>query len=216
MKTIKLLLFILNLSIGLSLFAQNVETIPNLSAVNDSNFWNLNNRDLTIETDGAIHLNGKPGDGLLWMKESVFTNGKIELDIKGKDERGKSFVGLAFHGLNDKVYDVVYFRPFNFKNSERKGHSVQYISHPEYTWHKLRQEHPEKYENPVLPVPEPTDWFHVSIVVDYPNVKVFVNNSDEPSLTIEQLSSRKKGWIGFWVGNNSEGFFKNLKIISDN
>jgi len=216
MKTNKLILLMLNLSIGLSVFAQNIKTIPDLSAVNDSNFWNLNNRELTIETDGAIHLNGKSGDGLLWIKASAFTNGKIELDIKGKDERGKSFVGLAFHGLNDKVYDVVYFRPFNFKNSERKRHSVQYISHPEYTWHKLRREHPEKYENPVLPVPEPTEWFHVSIVVDYPNVKVFVNNSDEPSLTIEQLSSRKKGWIGFWVGNNSEGFFKNLKIISDN
>ncbi len=142
----------------------------------------------------------------------MFANGLIELDIKGKDERGKSFVGLAFHGLNDSIYDVVYFRPFNFESPDRNGHSVQYISHPEYTWHKLRKEHPEQYENPVIPVPDPADWFHVAIIVDYPDVKVFVDNSDEPSLTIKQLSSRKEGWIGFWVGHNSEGYFRNLKI----
>jgi hypothetical protein len=215
MKTIKLLLFILNLSIGLSVFAQNVETIPDLSAVNDSNFWILNNRELTIETDGAIHLNGKPGDGLLWIKESTFTKGKIECDIKGKDIQGKSFVGLAFHGLNDSTYDAIYFRPFNFKNPDRNGHSVQYISHPEYPWYKLRNEYPEKYENKLNTILDPNNWFHVTITIDYPNVEVFVNNSNEPSLKIKQLSSRKEGWIGFWVGNNSEGYFRNLKIISE-
>ncbi len=216
MRTIKPLLFILNLSIGLSVFAQNIETIPDLSAVNDSNSWILNNRELTIETGGAIHLNGKSGDGLLWIKESTFIKGKIECDIKGKDIQGISFVGLAFHGLNESTYDAIYFRPFNFKNKERNGHSIQYISHPEYPWYKLRKEHPKKYENKLNTILDPNDWFHVTITIDYPNVEVFVNNSNEPSLKISQLSSRKEGWIGFWVGNNSEGYFKNLKIISDN
>ena len=210
MKTIKFLLVVIQLSIGLSINAQKNEIVPDLSKIKDSNLWTLYNRELI--TDNAVHLNGEPGDGLLWLKGPIFTNGKIELDIKGKDERGRSFVGLAFHGLNDSTYDVVYFRPFNFKSPERRGHSVQYISHPEYTWFKLRKEHPEKYENPVLPVPDPTDWFHATIIVDYPNVKVFANNSEKPSLTVKQLSSRKEGWIGFWVGNNSEGFFRNLKI----
>lgn len=209
----RILLSIVLFMTVVSIYGQQNEIIPDLSKCNDTTIWILHNRELHI--DKEVHLNGKSGDGLLWMKELVFTNGKIELDIKGKDIQGRSFVGLAFHGLNESTYDAFYFRPFNFKNPERKGHSVQYISHPEYTWNKLRNEHPEKYENPVLPVPEPTDWFHVTIVVDYPNVKVFVNNSVEPSLNVEQLSSRKEGWIGFWVGNNSEGYFKNLKIISE-
>lgn len=212
MKSAKLFLMIIQLFFGFSLFAQN-EIIPDLSQVSESNLWVLHNREMKI--DEEVHLDGKPGNGLLWIKEPIFTNGTIECDIKGKDVRGRSFVGLAFHGLNDRIYDAVYFRPFNFKSPERKGHSVQYISHPEYTWNKLRNDFPEKYENPVLPVPEPTEWFHVTISVDYPIVKVFVNNSDEPSLTVEQLSSRKVGWIGFWVGNNSEGCFKSLKIISE-
>ena len=206
-----ILLCVILLLMVISIYGQQNVIIPDLSKCNDTTIWILHNRE--IHVDKVVHLDRKSGDGLLWIKEPVFTNGKIELDIKGKDERGKSFVGLAFHGLNDSIYDAVYFRPFNFKSPERKGHSVQYISHPEYTWYKLRKENPEKYENLVLPVPEPTDWFHVTILVDYPNVKVFVNNSDEPSLTVEQLSSRKEGWIGFWVGNNSEGYFRNLKIM---
>jgi hypothetical protein len=186
---------------------------PDLSKVNDSNVWTLYNRD--IISDNAVHLNGKPGDGILLLKESNFKNGTIELDIKGKDEKGRSFVGIAFHGLNDSIYDVIYFRPFNFKSPDRKSHSVQYISHPKYTWHFLRNEHPEMYENEVNPVPDPNNWFHVTVKVNYPHVNVFVNNSEKPSLSIDQLSTRKEGWIGFWVGNNSEGYFKNLKVISE-
>ncbi|MEN8123470.1 MAG: family 16 glycoside hydrolase [Bacteroidota bacterium] len=210
----KIIITITLLTVWANVSGQQNEIIPDLSKCSDSTIWTLHNREIHI--DKEVHLNGKPGNGILWINAPIFRNGKIELDIKGKNERGKSFVGLAFHGLNDSTYDAVYFRPFNFKNPERKVHSVQYISHPEYTWHKLRKNHPEKYENLVSPVPEPTDWFHVTIKIDYPNVKVFVNNSHESSLTIEQLSSRKEGWIGFWVGNNSEGFFKNIKIIPMN
>lgn len=213
MKTFKILCVTILSCIAFSAFAQQNEIIPDLSDIKNSDLWILHNRELI--TDENIHLDGKPADGLLWMSKPVFENGKIELDIKGKDEQGRSFVGLAFHGLNDSIYDAIYFRPFNFKNPERNGHSVQYISHPEYTWYRLREEHPEKYENPVSPVPEPNDWFHVTILVHYPSVKVFVNDSDEPSLSIEQLSSRKEGWIGFWVGNNSEGYFKDLKILPE-
>lgn len=32
-------------------------------------------------------------------------------------------------------------------------------------------------------------------------------------IRLEQLISCKEGCIGFWVGNNSEGYFRNLKII---
>lgn len=214
MEKKRILLCMTLLLMVISIYGQQNVIIPDLSKCNDPSTWILHNRE--IHVDKVVHLNGLPGDGLVWIKEPVFKNGKIELDIRGKDIQGRSFVGLAFHGLNESTYDAIYFRPFNFKNPERLGHSVQYISHPEYTWSKLRNDYPEKYENPVIPVPEPTDWFHVTILVDYPDIKVFVNNSDKPSLSVKQLSSRKEGWIGFWVGNNSEGFFKNLRITLEN
>ena len=150
MKTIKLLFVITQLSLGFAASAQHNVIIPDLLKINESDKWIIHNRDVNV--DNEVHLNGMPGDGILWLNDVIFTNGKIELDIKGKDERGRSFVGLAFHGLNDSTFDAIYFRPFNFMSAERNGHSVQYISHPEYTWYKLREEHPGEYENPIIPV----------------------------------------------------------------
>ncbi len=212
MKKLIYSMIVIQFFFGISLLAQDKEISPDLSSVNNPDQWTLHNRRII---DGeAVHLNGQPGDGLLSINEMVFKNGTINVDIKGIDERGRSFVGIAFHILNDSTFDAIYFRPFNFKSPERKGHSVQYISHPNNTWYFLRENFPEKYENPVMPVPDPTDWFHATIVVNYPKVEVFVDNSEEPSLVVEQLSSRKEGKIGFWVGNNSEGWFKNLTIVS--
>ena len=83
-------------------------------------------------------------------------------------------------------------------------------------WHPDKcEEHPEKYENPIAPVPDPDGWFHAAIIVDYPAVTVYVNDADQPSLEVEQISTRKEGWLGFWVGYGSDGWFKNLKITME-
>lgn len=214
MRTKLFFIISIQLFLSLSIAAQQKQIIPDLSVTNDSNLWTLYNRGLTIEGK-EVYLNGSPNDGLLWLNGIVFRNGKIELDIKGRDKQGMSFVGIAFQGIDSSTYDAIYFRPFNFKNPERNGHSVQYISHPEYTWHKLREEYPNKFENRVLPVPEPNDWFHVTIMVESPVIKVFVNNATKPTMEIKKLSNQKEGWIGFWVGNNSDGYFRNLKMISE-
>jgi len=189
------------------------EIVPDLTKTDDPETWILQNRNLIPGEE--IYLDDTINDGLLWMKDLVFSNGTIEVDLKGKDVRGKSFLGIAFHGLNDSTYDVVYFRPFNFKSPERSHHAVQYVSHPTKPWYVLRGKFPEQYENPVTPVPEPTEWFHAKIIVEHPNVKVFVNESEEPSLEIDQLNDRKEGWLGFWVGYGSDGSFRNLVIIKD-
>ena len=196
----------------LNLSAQQKMVTPDLSKIGDSKIWTTRNR--TASYKEGLFLDAKGGDGLARLNELTFESGTIELDIKGKDVQGESFVGVAFHGLNDSTYDAVYFRAFNFKNPERSNHSVQYISQPVFTWSKLRNEHPNQYENVVKPVPSPNDWFHATVVVEFPSVKVYVNNSTEPSLTVTQLSTRKKGWIALWVGNGSDGYFRNLKVTS--
>jgi hypothetical protein len=50
--------------------------------------------------------------------------------------------------------------------------------------------------------------------VKYPKVSAFVNGAAEASLVVEQLSDRKAGWVGLWVGNGSGGEFANLRISS--
>jgi hypothetical protein len=39
-----------------------------------------------------------------------------------------------------------------------------------------------------------------------------VNDIAAPVMDVKQLSDRKTGWIGVWVGNTSDGDFANLKI----
>jgi hypothetical protein len=43
-------------------------------------------------------------------------------------------------------------------------------------------------------------------------VRVYVNQAKEPSLVVEELSDRKGGGIGLWVGPGQGGHFANLKI----
>src|ERR1700761_1813782 len=91
------------------------------------------NRSASAGVDaGSIHLDEKDGDGVAWIKGKSFSTGTIELDIKGKDKPQGSFIGMAFHGSNDSTFEVVYFRPFNFRSTDpvRKGHAVQYVASP--------------------------------------------------------------------------------------
>ena len=175
--------------------------------------WTVVNREVSFE-EGVIHLDAKESDGKLWIKNSEFHNGTIEFEVKGKDTPGRSFVGFAFHGTSDETFDAIYFRPFNFKNLLKKSKSVQYISMPNNDWAKLRQDFPGKYESEMKPTPATgEDWFQVKIEIRHPQLKVYINGSAVPTLEVDQLNTMKnKGHLGFWVGNNSEGWFKNLRI----
>ena len=82
-----------------------------------------------------VHLDENAGDGIAILEGIRFSTGEIELEVRGKNVLQKSFVGVAFHGTDEKTYEAVYFRPFNFKNDDpvRRSHAVQYISHPGFT-----------------------------------------------------------------------------------
>jgi len=177
------------------------------------------NRSVSSLSDGTrkgLRLSESPGDGVAYLRGVELGNGTIEFDVRGKDVQGQSFVGVAFHGVDAATYDAIYFRPFNFRTEDptRRSHAVQYISHPTYTWQKLRAEPPGAFEQPVSPAPDPNAWFHVRVVVASPKVSVFVGDAKEPSLVVNQLSDRTKGLVGLWVGNNSGGDFADLKIMS--
>ncbi|MCA1850103.1 MAG: hypothetical protein LC672_03350 [Acidobacteria bacterium] len=176
------------------------------------------NRTAGSLTDGArkgARLSEGPGEGPAYLEGIELADGAIELDVRGKDVQQQSFVGVAFHGVDWTTYDAVYFRPFNFRAEDpaRRIRAVQYISQPTYTWQKLRAEHPGRYEKAVSPVPDPNDWFRVRVVIASPRVSVFVSDAKEPSLVVNQLSDRKQGLVGLWVGNGSGGDFANLTIV---
>ena len=49
-------------------------------------------------------------------------------------------------------------------------------------------------------------------MVEKPKVRVYVNGGKEPSLFVEELSDRKGGGVGLWVGPGQGGYIANLKI----
>ena len=188
---------------------------PDVAGIAAADGWTLYNRGATTETDGErtlVTFDGRPGDGAAWIDGVDFHNGTIELLIRGKNNPGLSFVGVAFRGVDNETYDAIYFRPFNFvaDNDASRSHMVQYISHPEFTWSKLREEHTDVYENPLPHPPNPDEFFRARIVIEKPRIQVFLGDETEPCLVVNELTDRVGGRIGLWMGNGSDGSFAEL------
>lgn len=169
-----------------------------------------------IDKDGAPALEfNKKGARTVWLDGFEFDEGTIEFDAKGKSEpRGSGFIGVAFRGVGEKIHDVVYFRPFNFRaaDAQRKIHAVQYCSEPSWPWHRLRKEKTGQYEKPIEPAPDGDVWFHAKVVIAKRQVKVYVNGAAEPALAVKELSERRGGKFGIWC--NGYGAFANLRITT--
>lgn len=150
---------------------------------------------------------------IVWLKGVNFKEGTIDIDLRGKDVFVRSFLGIAFHGIDTNTYDAVYFRPFNFRHTDTARHhwAVQYVSIPDYNYDVLRRDHPLVYENAVNPVPHATDWFHATIVIKEGWITVYVNHSPKESLKVKLLNDVSDGKIGLWDDWLS-GDFANLVI----
>jgi hypothetical protein len=224
MKTTKVrfnLILIMGFVISLSASAQPAPVKYDLYAIYENNKLEIFNRKVVTFSENnkkGIRVSKNENDGIVWLKDVGFSNGTIELDIRGKDEFQQSFVGIAFHGVDNTTLDAIYFRPFNFQSTDpvRKVHAVQYVSQPDKPWQVLREQFPGIYEKAVTPAAGGNEWFHVKIIIKCPVVTVYFNGSKEPSLTVEKLNKRTTGKIGIWVGNNSGGDFANLQITSQN
>jgi hypothetical protein len=176
------------------------------------------NRDVTPLQGNrrGIHVSEKEGNGVVWVEGTEFTQGTIEVDVRGRDVLQRSFIGIAFHRKDDNSYEVVYLRPFNFRATEpdRHQHAVQYIAVPDYDWPRLRKEFPEEFENPVDASVSPTDWVPLRVVVAGQRIQIYVGGVKAAALEARKLGSYERGAVGLWTGNNSDGDFANLRITA--
>lgn len=210
-RTIQVTIFFAAFSASFAALCQSY----NLAQLLENDQLVAEGRKVTPAADGkGISFDAREDDGVAWLKDVSFGEGTIELDIRGKDLQGQSFVGVAFHGIDKETTDVVYFRPFNFKASEqiRRSRAVQYVSHPQHTWNVLRESSPGKYEGKIDPAPDPNGWFHARIVVEGDQISVYVNDESTPCLQVTKLNDRKTGKIGLWAGYASSGDFANLRL----
>src|SRR5260221_6167763 len=91
------------------------------------------------------------GEAYAIVKEAVFHNGAVELELAGRPAAGASsgargFVGVAFR-LQSGQFEYVYLPPTNGRADDqvRRNHSTQDGSHAQLDFAELRQESPEKY-----------------------------------------------------------------------
>ncbi len=170
----------------------------------------------SLETRPLYSIKGGiSSKGNIWFKHIGFSQGTIDIDLRGRDVFLQSFLGINFHGDDTTHCDVLYFRPFNFRHPDtaRRHWSVQYMSLPANNYFVLRKAHPLVYENTVTPVPAPDDWFHASIVVTDDSLTVYVNHSAAPSLKVKLIGARKQGLFGLYADGLSADF-ANLTITT--
>lgn len=222
----KYLFLIISGVFSLTSFARQIPAIkPEISKIGNNNVWTLvNAKDSAYIENGhnvvKLYPAGKEvGNNnlaLAWVNHLEFSTGTIEVELKGKDIRQQSFLGIAFNGRDAKHFEAIYFRPFNFNASDSlfRKRAVQYISWPDYPWERLRKETPWTYEKPVSNVVDANGWFKAKIQITEKQVFVFVNDSKSPALMVERITPNGKGKVGLWV-DIKDGHFANLKITPD-
>lgn len=149
-----------------------------------------------------------------------FSDGVIEAEIAGApapsaDTSARGFVGIAFRMQGDQTtYDAFYLRPTNGRaqDQERRNHAVQYISHPDWTWYRLRREAPSRYEAYVDLVPD--TWTKIRIEVRGTQARLYVHDQTQPTLVVNDLKSgaTATGAIALWIGPGTIGRFRNVTI----
>jgi hypothetical protein len=158
--------------------------------------------------------------GLVWIEGLDFSNGVIEAEIAGALAPGaggeaRGFVGIAFRVQEDlKTYDAFYLRPTNGRadDQERRNHSAQYISLPEWPWSRLRKETPGKYEAYVDLVPE--TWTKIKIEVRGEQARLYVHDNEQPTLIVKDVKSGTNGHggIALWLEPGTVAHFRNLTV----
>ena len=157
--------------------------------------------------------------GLAVIKDVIFRDGTIEVDVAGRrgpyavpDDRG--FIGVAFRVTpTADRFEYIYLRPDNGRAEDqvRRNHSTQYASHPDFPWPRMRKEFPEKYESYVDL--EAGAWTRLRIVVSGSAARLFVHAAPQPALIVNDLKlGASEGGIALWIGAGTEGFFSNLSV----
>jgi hypothetical protein len=154
------------------------------------------------------------------VKDAVFRDGTIEVDLAGQPAAGagggaRGFIGIAFRLQGDGRYEYIYLRPTNGRADDqvRRNHSTQYSSHPDFDFARSRKEAPEKYESYVDL--EPGVWTKYKIEVQGRQARLYVHGSEQPCLIVNDLKLEpREGGVALWVGPGTEGYFANLKIVT--
>jgi len=152
---------------------------------------------------------------------SDFRGGTIALDVAGSPRLdvapgSRGFIGLAFHVTGDpERYECFYVRPTNARCDDqvRRNHTVQYVSVPDFSWQRLRQEAPGMYES--YADMEAGAWTHLELRVDGTHARLYINGASQPALIVNDLKlGDASGPIALWSWTYTDGYFADLTVTS--
>lgn len=156
------------------------------------------------------------------LEGTDFANGTIEAEVAGAPAPdaaagARGFVGIAFRLQPDlKTYDAFYLRPTNGRadDQERRNHSAQYISHPDWTWDRMRRETPSRYESYVDL--EPGVWTKIRIEVRGDTARLFVHGQPQPTLIVNDVKTGKtaRGAVALWINPGTIAHFRDVRIVT--
>lgn len=151
-----------------------------------------------------------------------FYNGTIKVKVYSRvllnaPDFSRGFIGLAFRISDDNSkFESWYIRPSNgprmTQDPVRLSHGSQYFSYPNYTFSYFRSHNIYKYDSPADVALN--EWINLTAKVHNEQAKFYVNN--QLVLSVDKLiHSCSHGGIGLFVDIGTEGFFRDLDIISE-
>ena len=142
-------------------------------------------------------------NGVAWLRDSSFADGTIDFDVALHGHA--SFTGIAFRGISDDDYELIYLRP----HLSRRPDALQYT--PIYNGGEAWQLYsgPGYTAGAELPL---NRWLHVKLVVSGYTARLFVDGAANPQLTVTSLRHQwTRGRIGLW-GSLGGADFSNVIV----
>jgi hypothetical protein len=169
---------------------------------------------------------GNPGDGatagIAMIPGATIHNGTIEVEVASTlspnaSGAARGFIGIAFRcSPKGDRFEYIYLRPTNSRADDqvRRNHSVQYSSHPDYPWQRMRKDFPETYES--YADMEAGAWTKMRIVVKGERAELYLQGTAQPALIANGLKlGDAGGGVSLWIGPGTVGHFRNLEVRAE-
>ncbi len=147
----------------------------------------------------ALRVQGARTNSSVYLPEVEFQNGTIEVDIAAP---GRSTAGIGFRGRDNGYWcNKIVFNRWRGKD-EDKCDVVEQAVVTRRTGTVLVLNIRKSGQDGIRERLDVYDWFHVKVVVQVENVKVYLNGSEEPSIEVGAMfDGNKKGVLGLCGGD---------------
>jgi hypothetical protein len=179
---------------------------------------------LRVELEPSVAA-GRPGVDYVDRPTFVvlpieFRTGRICVDVRcamssDAPDYGRAFAGVAYRIDGEGEFEAIYVRALNGAKADppaaRIGRAVQYFAFPDWTYDRLREEHPAEYEAGADIGPD--EWIALMIDVDEDAVRVRINGID--ALRVKHpLGAGNNGRVGLFVDIGTVAHFSNLIVMA--